>query len=237
MPDLEYQVKLRSSLDLTDMVKFVVTPDLSENRTVNYKSVDPIHAPGQIFAFVNSSSRTFQLSGVKLISRTQEEAQNNLEILWKLREWTMPVFGKDPLSGTNQRNNRTALDIQRKTVEGSSQAGDVLSARRKLLQNGKSESEAFGTDLRGAPPQVLLLTAYSHDGHYDSSMAHINRVPVVITSLSIPYPSDCDYFPTTSGVPMPTVMSIDIALSETHSPKEYEKFDLSKFKKGILPGF
>ncbi len=223
---LEYRVKLRSSAG--ELVTFNVTPDLSETRSVNYKTVDPIHAPGQIYAYVNSTSRTYQLSGVKLVSRTRAEAETNLNYLWLLRSWTLPAFGRDPLSTTQRDNRRERLqDLERFAPE----SDQFAAGERRRLDN-----EGYGVDLHGAPPQVLRLTAYSHDGHIGRK-AHINRVPVVITTLNIPYPSDVDYFPTRNGVPMPSVMIIDITLNETHSPTEYENFRLTDFKRGILRGF
>lgn len=236
---LEYRVKLRNQSDASDRVVFNVSPDLSESRTVNYKTVDPVHAPGQIYAYVNSTSRVYQLSGVKLISRTQKEAEENLIHLWRLRAWTLPAFGKDALS-TDQRNNRNTINKQRREInEGftGDVAGNLLAGRRSLIQGRRSSEDVFGVDLRGSPPQVLELSAYAHDGHIGNEMGHINRVPVVITTLNIPYPSDVDYFPTTAGVPMPSIMSIDISLAETHSPREYEKFSLTDFKRGTLRGF
>lgn len=228
--ELEYRVKLRNTANGSDLVTFMVTPDLSESRTVNYKTVDPVHAPGQIYAFVNSSSRTFQLSGVKFVSRTQEEAEENINHLWRLKAWTMPAFGRDPLSA-NQRANRE--QVSNRARKNPTMARDFITDPRSTA----NVAETYGVDVRGAPPTVLELSAYAHDGHYNSQIGHINRVPVVITNLNIPYPSDVDYFPTTKGVPMPTILSIDLTLAETHSPREYENFSLSDYKKGILGGF
>jgi len=238
MPDLEYRAKLRNSTDATDFVIFRVTPELTETRNVNYKTVDPIHAPGQIYAFVNSSSRSFNLSGVKLISRTQAEAQENLINLWRLRSWCMPAFGRDPVS-ENERENRVLYEQALKRLDGRFHEGSRAETRRiEDLQREVQEAGGLGPpDLRGAPPKVLEFSAYAHDGHYNTSLGHINRVPCVITSLNIPYPADTDYFPTTKGVPMPTVMTIDITLAETHSPKEYEQFSLRDYKAGTLGGF
>ena len=233
MPDLEYRVKLRSTNNAAELVIFNVTPDLAESRTVNYKTVDPIHAPGQIYAFQNSMSRVFQISGAKLVSRTQEEAEMNLRYLWRLRGWTLPAFGRDPLTDTQRENRNAKRDINESFNPGSRAA----TKREAALRGSAAEEDFYGTDLRGSPPQVLELTAYAHDGHLGTEIGHINRVPVVITSLNIPYPSDVDYFPTTKGVPMPAIMTIDLTLNETHSPREYENFSLTDFKQGKLPGF
>lgn len=238
MPDLEYRAKLRNSTDASDQVIFRVSPELVETRNVNYKTVDPIHAPGQIYAFVNSSSRTFNLSGIKLISRTREEAQTNLIILWRLRSWTLPAFGKDPV-GSNERQNRVNYERELRKASGRFTPGSAGEASEiERLQSAAKRAGGFGEpDIRGMPPSVLEFSAYAHDGHYGTAIGHINRVPVVITSLNIPFPVDTDYFPTASGVPMPTIMNIDLTLAETHSPKEYEQFSLSAFKSGTLGGF
>lgn len=232
---LEYRVKLRSAAG--ELVIFNVTPDLSETRSVNYKTVDPVHAPGQIFAFVNSTSRTYSLSGVKLVSRNRAEAERNLRYLWLLRSWCLPAFGQDPLTEDQRENRRNIANYHNIFSSREDGGRDKFRNHEQAARGGKSEADYYGTDLRGAPPQVLELSAYAHDGHIGTQIGHINRVPTVITSLTIPYPSDVDYFPTSNGVPMPAVMMIDISLSETHSPKEYEQFNLSSYKKGLLRGF
>ncbi len=198
----QFKVKLQHPYDRNRRVVFEVTPDLVENRSVNYKSLDPIHMPGQIFVYGSTSSRTFNISSVRLISRTPSEAQKNLEYLHLLRFWCMPRFGKQT------------------TVEDK------------------------GLGVLGGPPDVVLLSAYSktpgdinQSNNAAQKMGHLNRVPVVITQLSVPYPSDIDYIPTPDGVPMPTIMTLDMSLVETHSPTEYENFSLAQFKNGTLPGF
>ena len=241
MPELEYRVKLVNSNNSADNVVFYVSPDLAESRTVNYKTVDPIHAPGQIYAYTNTMSRTFQLSGVKFISRNRDEADVNLLHLWRLRTWTLPAFGADPLT-VDQRANRDALAqrerwLREQGVESGPVMANSLQAKKELIKGDLTDEAAFGTDPRGAPPSVLYFTAYAHTGHLNNSIGHINNVPVVITNLNIPYPSDVDYFPTKDGVPMPTIMAVDMTLAETHSPRQYEKFSLNRFKRGLLPGF
>lgn len=190
------KVKLVSSRDSSKLVVFEVTPDIMENRNVNYKNYDPVHAPGSIHSYSNSPSRTFSLSGVRLPSRTPQEATKNIVKLNILRSWTMPNFGA---------SDSTHL---------------------------------------GAPPEVLFLTAYSSSDR----RSNIYNIPVVITNLSIPYPSDVDYIgsgeinrpPYSSvakGTPFPTLMNIDIVLSEVHSPADYSRFSLQQFKDGNMDGF
>ena len=239
-----YRVKLveqttaREGLSEQQRVVFDVTPELSESRKVNYSSVDPIHMPGQIYVYKNTSARSFSLSGVKLISRTQEEAEKNLTYLWTLRGWTMPRFGSGSSTLSNYQKKR------RDRVR--SNPGDYQTDAQKQQLNTHQKNGMLGRELLGAPPPILLLSAYSKGFGQMTDEAgdaqeierqHINNVPVVIESLNIPYPSDVDYIKSTWGVPMPTIMSIDINLLETHSAREYEKFSLDQYKAGILPGF
>lgn len=234
-PEVDFRVSLRNAKDVTEVCTFVATPDLIETRNVNYKTIDPVHAPGQILAYSATTSRNFNISGIKLISRTQDEAAINLDKLWMLRSWTMPQFGQS-----------TITEKQRNIREGLAKPGRFTENRLKFLRdNPNAQVEKLGAERRGEPPVVLHLSAYSKGsdrgatpGGKNNAAGHINRVPVVIQNMSIPYPSDVDYIPAAvSGVPMPTIMVLDITLMETHSPREYEKFSLSSFRNGTLAGF
>lgn len=98
----------------------------------------------------------------------------------------------------------------------------------------------------GAPPDVLYLYAYStgsggsgRDGQGPAGI-NLKKIPVVITSLNIDYPEDCDYIPTDGGDPFPVKMEVKIDLLETHSPggaNGYESFSLTDFKNGRLVQF
>ena len=109
----------------------------------------------------------------------------------------------------------------------------------------------------GSPPRVLELSAYSLDSgsltgangiNINKDIGNIYRIPVVMSQYNIQYPSDVDYIPTaevkagnvllvSKGVPFPTIMNIDLNLTETHSPNEYNNFSLSDFRNGRLAGF
>jgi len=208
-------------------VSFDVSPDLNEQRTVTYDSVDPTHAPGQFMIYKKTAARRFQLTQVRLISRTRREASLNLAILWILRGWTMPNFGTET---GGARNNP---DIKK---DNSPYNSDKL---RQIIDsvNGRNRAKSF----LGAPPAVLELSAYSRFGANDGihSLGHIRRVPVVIESLGIFYPSDVDYVPTEDEfpTPMPTVMNIDISLTEAQSPLDMARFSLDQYRRGELTGY
>lgn len=212
-------------------VQFDATPDLIENRNVNYKTLDPMHAPGQLFVYANTSSRTFNLSNIRLISRTPKEASANLERLWILRSWCMPSFGRNEFEDEMQRASREQV-----RANVGVDAGKISSKMQDRA------STPTNRDFLGAPPKVLQLSAYSRLGAQTGvqGLGHIRRVPVVIQQLSIPYPSDTDYIPTDDAqnpTPMPTIMTLDMTMVETHSPAEYQKFNLNDFRNGNLSGF
>lgn len=226
-----YKVKLTSQRAANQRVTFDATPEVIENRNVNYKTIDPIHAPGQIAAFATVNSRTFTISNIKLISRTVEEADKNLRRLWLLRSWTMPRFGQSTL---NQDQQAIRESGERPTLE-------VFDESPSFATQQAENRTRFGQEHRGEPPEVLLLSAYSRPGNQTGQARtigqHINKIPVVIQQMSIPYPSDQDYIHTSQFVPMPMIMTMDMTLMETHSATEYERFNLSAFKKGLLTSF
>ena len=106
--------------------------------------------------------------------------------------------------------------------------------------------------LRGAPPEILYLYAYSNDiksvhSNFDrvnveDGRINLNKIPVVITNLSIDYPEDCDFIPvsldtdTKSGriEPFPRYLTLNINLTESQSPADIEQFDLYRYKIGQL---
>lgn len=229
----DYKVKLTRAASAklgpgkVERVVWDATPEFSESRSVMYKNIDPTHAPGAIYQYANTGSRTFSIQG-KFISRSVNEATKTLAYIQYLRTWAMPVFG---FVGQNP---------------------------------------AVGEDILGAPPSILLLTAYAIGNPRPSSVAldnpietntrgsnsymmntesppyntsvpaignNIFEVPVVITGLEIPYPSDVDYIPTINNIPVPTIVTVSLQLTETHSPNKYGQFNLQAFKSGNLLNF
>ena len=151
----------------------------------------------------------------------------------------MPRFGKSSTLSADQAADRSDYERDRAS-------GDRTEETLKAFYGTD-----FGIELLGAPPAVLYLTAYSKNvgsssvptGRENTAVnvwdiaQHINKIPVVIQQLTIPYPNDVDYITTSSGLPMPSIMNIDLALLETHSPNSYEGFNLDAYKRGVLQGF
>lgn len=71
---------------------FNVMPKIDEQRSIDYDSIQPIHHPGAIQKYKNTSSRTWNISG-KLISRNTSEATLNLQLINMIRAWAMPFYG------------------------------------------------------------------------------------------------------------------------------------------------
>jgi hypothetical protein len=80
----------------------------------------------------------------------------------------------------------------------------------------------------GAPPDVLFFSAYGKQ--------NIGEIPVVMSSLSIEWPNDCDYIHTAGKdqQPFPVLLNISIGLKEAWSPKQYSGFSLEAFRAGNL---
>lgn len=190
-----FAVRLRS-ISNQDVVVFRVSPEISESRTAGYKTLDPVHMPGAVQVYQSTAPRTWNIAGIKLVSRNGEEAEENLATVNQLRSWMMPFFGKTNTAGVDN----------------------------------------YGPDLLGSPPEVLEFTAYSNANN--TGVTNIRKIPVVMTTVNINYPTDVDYIKTAATQqPFPAVMTVDVIIVETHSPNQLSNFDLIKYRHGQLPGF
>ena len=232
-----YKVKLRSQVT-NIVVSFDVVPDISETRNVEYKQFNPVHSPGTIYAYSHTASRIIAINNARLISRTPLEASRNLARLNILRSWTMPYFGQNagefPSPGTGEMTN----------LIGS--PPDVLSLY--AFARGPLANNQMGMDTESGALNVPT------QGETERTQAtNFHNIPTVINNLQITYPSDVDYVPTEdatfkfgggqaaivikAGEPIPTIMAVDIQLWETHSPSEFNQFNLAKFRAGVLDTF
>lgn len=221
----------------TSQVAFDVTPTFSETRSAEYTPVTPVHMPGAIQVYKHTNSRQFEITA-RLVSRNVQDALKNMANLQKLRGWLMPYFGAtDTRSASRDNASRARADQDQRPQT----AAESDSTSRQRI---KTE----GIQLLGAPPDVLYLYAYStgmNDMRGGGPVVNINRVPVVMTNLGITYPDDVDYIPvynpddapTSYTEPFPKKMDVTLSLVETHSPREYEKFDLMAYKLGNLVNF
>jgi len=230
-----YKVRLVPVINEADFVKFDVTPEFSENRSVEYTPVSPIHMPGSIQVYKNTGSRTFSI-GATLISRTWGEAQTNRMYLQLLRSWTMPHFGEK--SATTARTRRS--------VDPAASREQSKLSPEEVNERNTQRLQTEGYELLGAPPMVLYLYAYSTEANNarKKGTANVNRVPVVITNMGIVYPQDVDYISSDNDTniseetePFPVKMTVNVEVVETHSPREYEQFSIADFRDGKLVNF
>lgn len=220
------KARLVSSVLSTRSVVFDASPDITETRNVNYKALDPQHMPGTIQVFTGTSARAYQLSGIRLVSRTPQEADKTMRILNILRGWTVPYFGDS--STINQMNAEERRQFE---LSGGATAEHL---------NQRDFRWHYGREMLGAPPEVLYFSAYSNSqigATNRNRPSNIHRIPVVINMLTISYPTDVDYIHTTYGVPVPIIRTVDIGLTETHSAREYERFNIHQYRTGRLPNF
>lgn len=219
----------------SSQVVFEVTPTFTESGTVDYVPVTPVHMPGSIQTYRHTNSRTFDITA-HFISRNVADARQNMDYLQRLRGWRFPYFGATDTLSKQQRGARSDQSDAPQPLSGVDRDANI-----------KQRIQKEGIQLRGAPPDVLYLYAYStgqNDARPDGCRVNINRVPVVMTNLSIVYPEDVDYIPVYVGSgpddhsePFPIKIDVTISLAETHSPREFEKFNLASFKSGSLVNF
>jgi hypothetical protein len=89
--------------DINEIV-FSVMPKIDESRSADYEAITPVHHPGAIMKYRNTSARTWRVSG-RLISRTMEEATHNVKVINMIRSWLMPFHG------VGTANNMTTAEM------------------------------------------------------------------------------------------------------------------------------
>ncbi len=231
----QYKVKLRSQVTNT-VVAFDVTPEITETRNVNYKTLEPVHMPGGIHVYGNTSSRIYNINNIRLVSRSREEASKNLYRLNLMRSWAMPYFGINNTSLVGAPPDVLALTAY--AIGGRDTANNPAGASVTDAERRRSNVARFSKTGPDAQKSGVLARERA---------TNIHNIPVVLQQISIPYPSDTDYIDTVqrnfgdtvieSGVPFPTIMTVDMVLLETHSPREFANFDLKAYKQGKLENF
>lgn len=236
-----YKVKLLSVFDPRVRVTFDITPTISEAGQVEYAAVNPVHMPGTIQVYRHTNSRTFTVNA-KFISRTSTEAATNKNFVQTLRGWRYPWFGagSSTLQPRNVQARTERSRLQQQLQQPTTSSGERLTDQQQVDIQQQISQLDVGTELLGAPPEVLYFYGYSSTAQ-DARMIgpiNLNRIPVVISSLDINWPEDVDYIPCIDNqTPFPVKMEVSITLLETHSPAEYASFSLDAYKKGNLNNF
>lgn len=97
----------------------------------------------------------------------------------------------------------------------------------QLMRSWANPDTNYKYGIDSGTPHVLRLYGYGRTWQ---------GIPVVLTSLNVEYPSDIDYIPTEYGTNVPVIQSLSFQLTEARTPDDLlKKFDLEKFKLGVLP--
>lgn len=70
-------------------VEFIVTPELSESRTVNYLEISEMRQAGGLLVYIGTQARTYTLNA-RFVSRTPAEADVSYTYTHVLKSWAMP---------------------------------------------------------------------------------------------------------------------------------------------------
>ena len=136
------------------------------------------------------------------------------------------IYGGSP----SRKWNITAKFLSRTPEEANSTWKSI-----QLLRSWTNPDTNYKYGIDTATPHVLRLYGYGRTWQ---------GIPVVITSLSTDYPTDMDYIPAATtvdgvtyeyGTLVPVIQTVTIQLTEARTPIELEKFNLEKFKLGVLP--
>lgn len=250
-----FKVRLVSTANPKLYVTFDVSPQVSESRSAQYESMGISNMPGDFQVYKGTPSREFSLNEVTLISRTPAEARQNLVKLNIMRSWLTPYFGttnpNDDKTSQPIEAKRSDIDIATEAAILGDSSGIELNRKGSLSNEAQIESQLksmkeFYKHFLGAPPDVLYFSAYSDKNEF---RGNISNIPVVMKSLNFTYPNDVDYIPVGAskqlisgvdkllGTPFPTFMTVSIGLTETHSPREYMRFNLLDYREGNLESF
>lgn len=92
--DKQNPYKLRLKGTITDsLVVFNTMPTIYENNSAAYETLSPAHMIGDFHVFTKSPSRTFEINDLKLVSRNQQEARDNIGRVFTMKGWTKSYFG------------------------------------------------------------------------------------------------------------------------------------------------
>lgn len=187
-------------------VEFKVTPDVTESKSVSYIPITDIRSAGSIHIFIGSPGRTFGINA-KFVSRTQEEAKENFQMLHLLKGWTVPEKGYDARGGN----------------------GSTIDSDTPRIVN----LYGYGQQLKGIPTVLTSLgVTYPSDVDYitfsDNTSNSNNNTSETTRSFSIPIIMNVD-------IQLQEVRSADELTGDTS--KSPTAFDIKKYKNGELPGW
>lgn len=212
----------RTKRETVNSVKFHITPEVAEARSVNYSEISDVRLPSSILIWMGSPSRNFNINA-KFLARSPQEASDAFKNISLLKSWCVT---NSPLGPITRQNVDTILHGTPSPTDTTAPAsGTETQETEKSLSETINISGPLFTDT----PEVLLLEGYGEQ---------FRKIPVVITSLNITFPSDTDYIESPQGAWVPILHEISISLKEAREISDRAGaiggFSLSKFKQGTL---
>lgn len=194
--------------DLKTFVTFVVTPEMSESKTVNYIEINEIRQAGSILIFIGSPGRTFSVN-VKLISRNAEEAAANFKRLSILKSWGMPSKG---IAGTVESTGEQ-LDSDAPKVLYLKGYGALFKRIQVVMKSINIEYPADSDYISSPAPQT--------EAEYQAS-------------LNAPIGDDSESDSDNLSLSMPIILPISMTFQEIRAGQELTNFDIAAYKSGTL---
>ena len=153
----KFKVVIESAPDGKTVV-FDSMPTIAESRSTSYEPFSPVHHPGEIMKYKNTTARTWTLSA-KLISRNQSEAKKNLDILNTIRAWGMPYYGEGT-KGSSGTNLGAPPPILTLSAYGEGAIGPIPCVMESYSTNWPNDIDYISTgpgDKEGPFPVLLQL--------------------------------------------------------------------------------
>jgi hypothetical protein len=117
--------------------------------------------------------------------------------------------------------------VNAKFLSRTAKEADLTWKSVQLMRSWANPDTNYKYGIDSGTPHVLRLYGYGRTWQ---------GIPVVLSSVNVDYPSDIDYIPTEYGTNVPVIQSVSFQLTEARTPDDLlKKFDLEKFKLGVLP--
>lgn len=220
-----------SSSKSYNSVVFQATPEMSESRNVSYVEISDIRQPASILIYMGSPSRNFSIVA-KFIARSKAEADTSFSNLNLLKSWCVTNSTLGSSNGTASVSRfiaSSAVTNQDQTSPSDTNAANLQDNNNPSAPPSSATPVTFGaTNLFSGTPQLVWLEGYA---------GQFRRIPVVLTSLTVTYPSDVDYIQNSKGVWVPIMQDINIQLKEARNitgTASISSFSLKQFKQGTL---
>jgi hypothetical protein len=183
------KVYLKNSTKLEEVVLFKHQPQISVSEVADYSSISPLHMPTGFAVFKGNPTKEYQLADIKLFSRTQEEATENMRTLFLLRGWTKPKFGEsvslfDSLDNEINREQEQSPTVSQK---GNGVIGTEDATRQKiedryyndLLEKYREDNKVWGAYTHVDQQTKIRLRAQAVEAARNMSVVPTPETPLI----------------------------------------------------------